>query len=147
MGQLYDEFAQSVCKVFERCAEEEYESNGYRKIMEKVVEDSRYWGIVMETKYDEANNIVYFYLTVPKNSQLLEEFEGVCTPMCGEVAAKIMKQRLLDYFKFTDSIVNVKYKINPYRELWTLEDADKALENYKKACAEYNRRRANGEDI
>ena len=132
MGVLFNEFV-------EKMAEIEFETSGARDMMEEIVGYAKYCGIHMSTSLDEDNNIATTYLKVPKESELLEEYEGVCRPMCGEVAAKIMKQLLIGYFNKCMIITIkpvVKYKI--YDKKWTLSDADKAKEDYEIAKKEYH---------
>ena len=107
--------------------------------MEELVGYAKYCGIYMKTSFDEDKSIGTIYLKVPKESELLEEYEGVCRPMCGEVAAKIIKQLIMGYcnkFKITTITPVVKYKVEDKK--WTLSDADKAKEDYEIAKKEYH---------
>lgn len=132
MGALLNEFMRELAEI-------DFETSGARDTMEEIVGYAKYCGIHMSSSFDEDKNIATTYLKVPKESELLEEYEGVCRPMCGEVAAKIMKQLLVGYFnKFKIITITpvVKYKIEDKK--WTLSDADKAKEDYEIAKKQYH---------
>jgi hypothetical protein len=106
-----------------------FKATGGEEKLIKLFRDIHYWGIDY-VKHDKDGNNVVIYVKVPKHSQLLEEYEGVCTPMAGETAAKILKQHILDYFGQTSFNIKVRFKIDNNKDPWTLEQADTALKNY-----------------
>ena len=106
-----------------------FKATGGEEKLIKLFRDVHYWGTDY-VKHDKDGNNVVIYFKVPKNSQLLEEYEGVYTPMAGETAAKILKQHILDYFGQTNFNIKVRFKIDNNKDPWTLEQADTALKNY-----------------
>jgi hypothetical protein len=107
-----------------------FKATGGEEKLIKLFRDIHYWGIDY-VKHDKDGNNVVIYFKVPKDSQLLEEYEGVCTTMAGETAAKILKSRIMDYFGSSTSFnIKVRFKIDNNKDPWTLEQADTALKNY-----------------
>ena len=146
MAQSFEEY---LSNIMTKVAEEEFENSPAKDIIRKLVRDCKYWGCTIKMKYDEDTCTAYIYLTVPKDSQLLEDIDGDnhYKPMAGADAAKLIKKRFAEYFSISNTDFVVKYKVDPKIDIWTTESADKRLEEYDKAVKEYDKRKANGEDL
>ena len=136
-----------ITDIFEKVAEVRFENSDAPKVLEKLVGDCKYWGCDMNMKEEDDYAKVIVYLTVPKNSELMEDIDGDghYRNMSGENAAKLVKKRIVEYFSMIQKFfwgsnpkVIVKYKINPYIDTWTLEQADNALKHYNDALKNYN---------
>ena len=153
MSKSFDEY---VTNIFEKVAEEEFDNSDAPIVLKRLIRDCKYWGCNMKMKQEEDYSKVIVYLTVPKNSELLEDIdgEGVYRRMCGEDAAKLIKKRVIEYFSMIEKVlwgttpkIVVKYKVNPYVDIWTTKDADEAVARHDAAVKEYERRVDNREEI
>ena len=136
MGQFLDEFEKMK-------AEAHYKANNCEDYLQDLKKDLKYYGcsiIKNDIKQNEETGTCeehILYLKVPERSELTIEIEkNYCKEAAGMDIAKYIKEKILAYFNSGESEdYNYPLKVRAAVEkgkFWKLEDADRALEEYKK---------------
>lgn len=125
MGAGLDEFEKMKADAMLNA----YDSDKY---LYELKRDIEYFGIIVNKT--ERGKYYTLFITVPERSELTIELEpGHCNEAAGEYIAKYFKQKVQEYLDLGEKAeTELKVKMKVYNRLWTLEDADTAVEKFER---------------